>query len=241
MFAINARVHGLSPVEVPLDARFALDTEAMLRAIAEHRPNLVFLATPNNPTGNAFDDDAIESIVRAAPDALVVIDEAYAAFAGRSLGSSCDRHDNVAVLGTLSKVGLAAARVGWARLHPALAAEVDKVRQPYNLNRLSETGAALALTEIAPVLDAQIADIVRARDALGTALAAVPGLTVHPSRANFFLVRVDGDAAAFAARLAARGVGVRAFGDPLLSGCVRITVGTPDENAALLRALDDAG
>jgi histidinol-phosphate aminotransferase len=239
MYRITALAHGLEPVEVPLLPDFSLDVPAMQAAIAAHRPSLVFLATPNNPTGNAFTDDAIRAVIESAPESLVVIDEAYAAFAGRSLSAWCDAYPNVALLGTLSKIGLAAIRLGWVRLPTALAAEVEKARQPFNLNALSQTVAALALGPLAPELDAHVAAIVAERTRLGRALAELPGVHVAPSDANFFLLRFDADPGPLVARLAAEGIAVRYFAGhgAALDRCVRVTVGTPAENDALLAAL----
>lgn len=243
MYRISALAHGVEPVEVPLGARFALDVDAMRSAMERTRPNIVFLASPNNPTGNAFDDEAIEAVVRAAPDALIVIDEAYRAFAGRTLADWTKRFDNVAVLGTLSKIGLAAARVGWLRVSPALAAEIDKARQPFNLSALAQRVATLALGELAHVLREHVRDIVRERTRLGTELARIGSLEIYPSAANFFLVRHDGDTPALVARLADSGILVRSFHahGGALAHHVRITVGTPPENDRLLRALRARG
>lgn len=239
MYRITALAHGLEPVEVPLGPGFALDVPAMRAAIAEHRPNLVLLATPNNPTGNTFADDDLRAVIDAAPESLVVLDEAYAAFAGRSLSSWCDQYPNVGLLGTLSKIGLAAARVGWARVPRALAAEIEKARQPFNLNSLSQAAGALALGELRAELDAHVAAIVAERARLGAALVLLRGVHVTPSNANFFLVRFDADPAPVVRELAAAGIAVRAFSGhgPALEHQVRITVGTPRENDALLTVL----
>ncbi len=153
MYRHNAVVSGHRFVGVPLNDDFSLNVDAMLAAIAEERPNVVFLATPNNPTGNAFAPEAVEAIAKHATESLVVIDEAYAPFAGRTLASLADSHPNVAVMGTLSKVGLAGARVGYARVPSEIAADVDKARQPFNLSTLTLAAAELALTELAPILE----------------------------------------------------------------------------------------
>ncbi|MFW5875228.1 MAG: histidinol-phosphate transaminase [Myxococcota bacterium] len=240
MFGLGARVHGLDPVPVPLGAQWQLDLPAMLGAVEREQPNLIFLASPNNPTGNAFDEASLRALVESAPGSLVVIDEAYAPFSGRTFGAWRARHPNLAVLGTLSKIGFAAARVGWIRMHPELAQEVDKARQPFNLNTLSQETARLALTELWPTLEDQIAAVVRERARLARALAEVPGLRVWPSDANFLLVQVrEGDAGELARALRERHVGVRHFGEAHgpLAGHVRITVGTPQENRRLLDAL----
>ncbi len=239
MYRVSALAHGVEPVEVPLGPRWALDLDAMRSALDRTRPNIVFLASPNNPTGNAFDDEAIEAIVRVAPGALVVIDEAYRAFAGRTLADWTKRFDNVAVLGTLSKIGLAAARVGWVRVAPALAREIDKARQPFNLSALSQRVATLALGELAHVLREHVREISRERTRLGTELARIPSLEVYPSAANFFLLRHDGDTPGLVARLAESGILVRSFHAQggVLAHHLRITVGTPPENDRLLAAL----
>jgi histidinol-phosphate aminotransferase len=167
------------------------------------------------------------------------VDEAYGPFASRSLYTWCDRYPQVGTLGTLSKIGVAAARVGWVRLHAELAAEVEKVRQPFNLNALSQVTAELALGELAGVLDEQVASIIAERARLVAGLESDPRLHVYPSEANFVLVRVSGDSQALADDLLARGVAVRSFqkyGGRLV-GHLRITVGTPSENEALLEAL----
>lgn len=239
MFAASARVAGLTPLKVPLDARFQIDVPATLAAIAEARPALAFFATPNNPTGNAFETEALEAIVRAMPDGLVVIDEAYGAFSSRgTLASWVERFPNVGVMGTLSKIGLAALRIGWIRVRPELARELDKVRLPYDLPTPTQVMGALALTELAPEIDAHVAAIVRERTRLIAALAARPGLEVLPTDANFVLVR-HARAAEIHRGLEARGVRVRAFASsPRLASHLRITVGTPAEDDLLLAALD---
>ena len=240
MFRITALAHGLAPVAVPLDARFQLDVDAMRAAIETHTPNLVLLATPNNPTGNAFRDEDLRVLIESDPAALFVIDEAYGPFAGRTLASWCDQYDNVALLGTLSKVGLAAARVGWCRLPRALATEVDKARQPYNLNALSQAVALLALDELAGVLDEHVRRVVAERTRLLAALAKRPGLVTHPSDANFVLVRHEGAIGTLAAALESDGIAVKHWASGPLAGHARITVGTPAENDRLLEALDRA-
>ena len=228
-------------VEVPLSEGFALDLPAMRAAIRARRPNLIFLASPNNPTGNAFSDEDLGAVVDAAPDALVVIDEAYAPFAGRSLGGWVRRHDNVAVLGTLSKIGLAGLRLGWLRARPEIVQEVEKARPPYNLATPTQVAAELLLREHGPALDAQVARIVDERARLVAALGERRGLRAFPTAANFVLVEVE-EAGAVHAALLERGVQVRRFATlPRLARHLRITVGTPEEDDALLAALDALG
>ncbi|MBW2461211.1 MAG: histidinol-phosphate transaminase [Deltaproteobacteria bacterium] len=243
MYRHNGTVSGMRPVAVPLGPDFSLDASAMAAAVLECRPNLIFLASPNNPTGNAFADEAINEVIDAAPDALVVIDEAYAPFAGRSLGALVDDRPNVALMGTLSKVGLAGARVGFCRLPPSLAAHVDKARQPYNLSSLSLCAAELALTDLSAVLEGQVAAIVEERGRLESALREYAELRPLPSAANFILTEVEGRNAAARVAVALRkaDIAVRAFPAPgPLAKHLRITVGTPDQNDALLAALPAA-
>ncbi len=239
MFAASARVAGLTPVRVPLDERFQIDVEATLAAIAHERPALAFFATPNNPTGNAFATDALDAIVRAMRDGLVVIDEAYGAFSSRgSLSAWVEHSPNVGVMGTLSKIGLAALRIGWIRVRSELARELDKVRLPYDLPTPTQVMGSLALTELAPEIDAHVAAIVAERARLIRGLSARAGIEVLPTDANFILVR-HARAAEVHRGLEERGVRVRAFaGHARLASHLRITVGTPAEDDALLAALD---
>jgi len=238
MYAASARLQGFEVVQVPWAPGFALDVPAMLAAIEAHRASLVFVATPNNPTGNAQEDAALEALVRGAPSTLIVIDEAYAAYRGRDHRDWLHRFDNVALLGTLSKIGLAAARVGWVRARPELAAELEKVRLPYNLALPSQLVAATVLGELGHVLDAQIASVVAERSRLMPLIGAL-GFAPYPSDANFVLVDCGAPERArqVHAGLLAREIRVRAFASGPLVSALRITVGTPDENDELLAAL----
>jgi histidinol-phosphate aminotransferase len=239
MYRITALAQGLEPRAAPLDADWGLDRETMLEAIETHRPSLVFLATPNNPTGRVYDDRDLEAIIQAAPDSVIVVDEAYAPFARRSWFDWCDRFDNLVVLGTLSKVGLAAARIGWGRMHPDLAREVDKTRAPFNLSVFAQTLGELALTELAPVLQSHVDAVIEERGRLHAALDAHPRLRVYPSDANFLLAEIATDPDELVRRLREEHeIAIRGFGhEGRLAGHVRITVGRPDENDRLLDAL----
>ena len=237
MYRMNALYAGMRCVGVPLAADFTLDVDAMLAAIARERPALVFLASPNNPTGNRFATADVLRLVRAAPG-LVVVDEAYAAYAGESLLARIGEFPNLLVLRTLSKIGMAALRLGYAVAAPEWIAELNKVRQPYNLNALTQAAAQVLLSEAAAV-DGQVASVVAERGRLAAALAGLPGVEVFPAHANFVLARVP-DAPAWFARLAAAGILVKNLhgAHPLLAHCLRITIGTPAENDALLSALE---
>ena len=239
MYDLSTRLAGSTYVPVPLAADLSLDLPAMLAAIERHRPAIVWLAYPNNPTGNCFERADVEAILAAAPG-LVVLDEAYQPFALDSWMDALPRHDNLVVMRTVSKLGLAGIRIGYMAAAPRWIAEFDKVRPPYNVSVLDEAAAEFALEHL-DVLLAQAARLREDRARLAAALAAIPGVAVFPSRANFLLVRV-GDSTAVAAGMRERGVLIKDVGrmHPLLAGCLRLTVGTPAENAAMLEALRGA-
>ncbi|MEI2415465.1 histidinol-phosphate transaminase [Orrella sp. JC864] len=237
-FEMAARLDHARFVGVPLTADFQIDPQALLAAIAREQPKVVFLAVPNNPTGSLWPDEVIEQVLQAAPG-LVVVDEAYQPFAGRSWMPRLMEHPNLVVLRTVSKIGLAGLRFGYLAGHPAWVAELDKARPPYNIDLLTQAALTVVLRHKA-VLDEQAARLVADREPLARALAALPGVTVFPSAGNFVLLRVAG-AQALHRALAARRILVRDFSSahPLLADCLRVSVGTPDENAALLAALQD--
>ena len=242
MYAMSAQLQGLAFHGVPLTADFELDRAAMLDAMAAHRPSIVYLAYPNNPTANLWDDETIEAIVQAqgAQGGLVVMDEAYQPFASRSYIDRIARHSHVLLMRTLSKFGLAGVRLGYMLGPKELIAEIDKVRPPYNVSVLNYECALFAL-EHADVFAAQAADIRAQRAALTEGLTALPGVHPFPSDANMILVRVPDAQKAFDG-LKARGVLVKNVSKmhPLLANCLRLTVGTADENAQLLAALKAA-
>lgn len=239
MYAMSAQLQGLSFVGVPLTADFELDESAMLAAIEQHRPAIVYLAYPNNPTGNLWDDSAIERIIelQGAQGGLVVMDEAYQPFASRSYLGRLGRHGHVLLMRTLSKFGLAGVRIGYMVGPQALIAEVDKVRPPYNVSVLNAECALFALAH-ADVFAQQAQHIRAERDGLLRDLAALPGVTPFPSQANMILVRVPDAAASFDGMKRA-GVLVKNVSKmhALLHNCLRLTVGTPDENQRMLAAL----
>ena len=237
MYQMSAKFAQLEFVGVPHRADLTLDVDAMLAAIAEHKPAIVYLAYPNNPTGTLYPDADIERIIAAAQGGLVVIDEAYQPFAQESwIGRVLD-YENVVVMRTVSKLGLAGIRLGYLAGAPAWLNEFDKVRPPYNVNVLTQAAAEFMLDHV-DVLEAQAAQLREERAKLAAALAALPGTTVFPSAANFLLVRMPDADAAFNALLNAK-VLVKNVGKmhPLLANCLRLTVGAPDENAQMLAAL----
>jgi histidinol-phosphate aminotransferase len=240
MYRLAAIAAGMRYAGLALREDFTLDGEALLAAIARERPALTWIAYPNNPSGNLFPREAILAAVQASPG-LVVVDEAYYPFAGgASLVDELGNHPNLLVVRTVSKLGLAGLRVGVAIGPPGWMHELDKLRMPYNVSSLSAAAAELLLDH-REVFDRQAADIVRERARLEGALDAMPGARRFPSAANFILVRVPDGPRAFEA-LRERGILVRTFhgSHPLLAHCLRLTVGTPDENTRMLEALAPA-
>ena len=239
MYGLSAQLQGLRFIGVPLTADFELDEAAMLAAIAKERPSLIYLAYPNNPTANLWDDVVIERIIQAAGQlgALVVMDEAYQPFSSKSYMDRLARHSHVLLLRTLSKFGLAGVRIGYLMGPVALIAEIDKVRPPYNISVLNYECALFAL-EHRDEFAGQARTLVAQRTALFEALQALPGVKAWKSDANMMLVRVA-DAAKTFDGMKARGVLIKNISGlhPLLSSCLRITVGTPDENVLMMNAL----
>ena len=242
MYAMSAQLQGLAFHGVPLTANFELDEAAMLDAIAQHRPSIVYLAYPNNPTGNLWDDAVIENIIEAqgAQGGLVVMDEAYQPFASRSYIDRLAQHSHVLLMRTLSKFGLAGVRLGYMLGPKDLIAEIDKVRPPYNISVLNCECALFAL-EHADVFAEQASVLRSERTRLLAALAALPGVMPFPSEANMILVRVPDAARAFEGLVASK-VLVKNISKmhPLLANCLRLTVGTPQENTLMLAALKES-
>jgi histidinol-phosphate aminotransferase len=240
MYDLSSRFDGCRFVGVPLAEDFSAPRDALLAAIAAHRPAVVFVSWPNNPTGNLFDRATVEAVLDAAPG-LVVLDEAYLPFAQDTWLPQLVRRPNLLVLRTFSKMGLAGIRLGYLCGDPAWIAEFNKVRPPYNVNVLTLAAADFMLDRRA-LLDEQAALLRAERERLLGRLRALPGVTAFGSAANFILFRLAGGSAAadrVFAQLKARGILIknRAHVHPLLAGCLRVTVGAPAENDAFLTAL----
>ncbi|TNF37239.1 MAG: histidinol-phosphate transaminase [Gammaproteobacteria bacterium] len=237
MYKMIATFVGMDYVGVPLCEDFSLDMEAMLAAIKQHEPALIFLAYPNNPTGNLFDATDIESIIRASRG-LVVVDEAYHPFACTSFMSRLVEFDNLLVMRTVSKMGLAGLRLGLLAGAPRWLNEFDKVRLPYNINVLTQVSALFAL-EHANVFEQQAEIIRQQRQWLYDELSAMNSITVYPSRANFILLKLhSADATEVFNQLKTQGILIKNLNSAggMLSNCLRITVGTPQENQSFIRA-----
>jgi histidinol-phosphate aminotransferase len=237
MYAMNATFFGLRAVPVGLRDDFSLDAAAFVKAVREYKPAVVYIAYPNNPTGVLYPEKDVLEIIKAS-EGLVVLDEAYHAFARKSFMPRLAEFPNLVVMRTVSKLGLAGIRLGYLAARPEWVEQFDKVRQVYNVNVLTQAAAQFMLERL-DVLEEQAARIRQERDLLGKNLAALKGVTVFPSEANFFLIRVP-DADRVFESLKSQGVLVRNLNSPALKNCLRVTVGTPDENRILITALKEA-
>jgi len=236
MYGMNATLTGMRAVPVPLREDFSFDADAFVARLKTERPALVYLAYPNNPTGVLYPEADVVKVIEAC-EGLVVIDEAYHVFAGKTFMGRLREFPNLLVLRTVSKLGLAGIRLGYLAGRPEWIAELNKVRQAYNVNVLTQA-AALFVLERLEVLEGQAARIRSEREILKKNLLGLKGVTVFPSQANFFLIRVP-DADRTFEGLRRQGVLVRNL-HPGVKGCLRVTVGTPDENRVLLTALREA-
>ncbi len=239
MYSMIATFAGMKFVPVSLAPDFALDMAVMRQTIATYKPAVVFLSYPNNPTGNLFNADDIETIIRET-EGLVVVDEAYHPFCQQSFLDRLAHYDNLLVLRTFSKLGLAGLRLGVLVGASRWLHEFDKLRLPYNINSLTQASVRFALDH-AEILEAQAAQIRKDRESLLRALTALPGVRPWPSAANFILFQVEGRSATDVyEHLRHRHVLIKNLdtaGGPL-RGCLRVTVGSPSENAAFLAALE---
>ena len=241
MYSRSAQFAGMDFVGVKLKPDFSLDMEAMLAAIALHQPAVVFLAYPNNPTGNLFAVEDIEAILHALGEhGIAVLDEAYQPFARQTFMDRLGDFENLVVMRTVSKLGLAGIRLGYMTAAPRLLAEFEKVRPPYNVNVLTQVAAEFVLDHV-EILDEQADRINAERGRLAAELAALPGVEVFPSSANFISLRVP-DAAAVCEKLALERVLVKNLSKMhgMLANCIRVTVSTPEENSAFLNSLKGA-
>ena len=246
MYAMSAQLQGLKFVGVDLTAEFELDLPAMLAAIAQHKPAITYLAYPNNPSANLWDESAMAQIIAAAGaiGGLVVLDEAYQPFSSKTyldtIRAKPESHQHVLLMRTLSKFGLAGVRMGYMLGPKALIAEIDKVRPPYNISVLNYECALFAL-EHTDVFVQQAKELVAERAMLFQAFAKMPQVKAFKSEANMILLRVP-DAQKTFDGLKARGVLVKNISKmhPLLANCVRLTVGTAEENAILVDALQSS-
>ncbi len=239
IYEFVARTHGANVVEIGRREDFALDTDAVEEALAAGA-KLMFLASPNNPTGNAASREELERVL--SHGAVIVVDEAYAEFAGGSFVSLAADHDNLIVTRTFSKwAGLAGLRAGYGVFPPAVAEAIRKIKMPYNMN-VAAQAAILASLEDEVALTENVKVIVEERERMARTLAGFAWLRVYPSQANFLLCQVQGRAAtAVQAQLRKRGVLVRHFDSPGVRGCLRISVGRPEDTDRLVKAMSEIG
>lgn len=238
MYKMIATFTGMTYVGVPLTEDFALDVSATLSAIKAHQPALVFLAYPNNPTGNSFDAEAIKAIIEAAPG-LVVVDEAYYAFASDSFIPLLGIYDNLLVMRTFSKLGMAGLRLGFLAGSAAWLSQLEKLRLPYNVGVLPQLVAETMLAHHEVLLQ-QAEQIKSDRQWLFERLVGTVDVRAYPSEANFILFRVSRATQVFEG-LKQRGVLIKNLngGHPALTDCLRVTVGTPEQNERFIAALQD--
>jgi histidinol-phosphate aminotransferase len=238
MYRLSARVRGQRVLEVPLDDTWDLPESSIAAALRVAEPHVIFVSSPNNPTGNRMAFERLSALVELAKNSLVVIDEAYIDYSDRDQLELYRKYENVAVLRTLSKIGFAALRVGWIIARPGIIRELDKVRPPYNLSTLSQRLAALAVTELAPEIQRGVAAVVGERQRLTARLAELPGVRATPSQANFLWLESATPAETIFRELGAAGILVRSFHNRggRLARAIRVTIGTAAENDAFLSA-----
>ena len=233
MYRHNAELYGMNYVGVPLNEDFTLDLPAVLSAIDKHQPALIFIAYPNNPTGVCFRREEVEAIIRAARG-IVVVDEAYGAFSRDSFLPQAGSVENLVVMRTISKIGFAGLRIGYAAGSPAVMDELAKILPPYNMNQLSLATAKFALQHH-DVIQTTIDILKTERERVFNELSAIGRLKALPSEANFITVRVPDADALFNTLKENRILIKKLHGThPLLAQCVRITIGSPEQNDAVL-------
>ncbi len=236
MYAIIAQGMGLKPQAHPLDDQWDFKAAPFLETLKKSQARIAFISYPNNPTGNCFSAPEVQKVIENFPG-IVVVDEADHDFARKSFLSELPMHNTLIVLRSLSKIGLAALRVGYAVADPLIIEQIDKIRLPYNSNTLSQSLTDRLLNHFAPV-QKQIDALLTERERMIRKLSEFKSLTVFPSDANFILFRVEQDAEAIFKRLMENGILIRNLSShPRLKNCLRVTIGTPDENRSFLDQL----
>jgi len=236
MYEITSRALAQDVISVPLSADFDLDADLMIKIVKSNKAKVIFLACPNNPTGNRFSDIAIRKILDKA-DAAVVIDEAYFSFSGKTYLPLAKKYPNMIILRTLSKIGFAGLRVGVLVASESIVTELNKLRLPYNINSLSQAVAVSALKH-RDVLNSQISLLISERKKLYNAFSKLPGVTAYPSETNFIMIRTAADATVIHRKLKQAGILIKNLSKPgPLKNCLRVTIGTPEENKEFLSTL----
>ncbi len=239
MYGIIAKGLGLNPQTLPLNDRWNFEADSFLKILKDIKARVVFFSYPNNPTGNCFSEKEIQKVIEHFPG-IVVLDEAYYDFAQKTFVEEMARHNNLILLRSLSKIGLAALRIGFGVADPRIIEQINKVRLPYNANTISQAFAAQVLNDFTPV-QKQIDTILKERNRLMDALSKIEALTVFPSHSNFILFRVDKPGCNVFRKLVENGILIRDLGaHPRLNHCFRVTLGTQEENDRFLRQLKNA-
>ncbi len=240
MYSVSSTITGKRYVEVPLKADFSLDCDAMLKAISEHNPSCIFLAYPNNPTGNLFAEKDIEKIIDAS-NGVVVVDEAYLPFAGKTFIDRLDEYENLLIMRTMSKVGMAGLRFGMLVGNQDWIEQFDKIRPPYNINSLTQASVEFSLANI-DFFESGAEKIIEERTRVYSQLTQLSGLQVFPSDANFILFRSNTmPARQIFEGLLERHILIKFLHKPgaMLEQCLRVTVGTEQENNLFLGSMKD--
>ena len=237
MYDITSRALDQKVVSVPLTRDFDLDAELMLKKARESKAKVIFLACPNNPTGNRFSDRALRKILDDT-NAAVVIDEAYFSFSGRTFLPLLKKHPNMIILRTLSKIGFAGLRIGVLIASEKVVGELNKIRLPYNINVLSQAVAVAALKR-RRALERHISLLISEREKLYNNLSKLPGVTAYPSETNFITFKIAADASIVHQLLKQNGILVKNLSKAgPLKNCLRVTIGTPEENREFLKTLN---
>jgi len=242
MYGIISQALGEKGIAIPLDKEFDLDFDRIFKAIKREKPKLIFLSSPNNPTGNCFSAERILKIIEASSfvtrhSSLVVVDEAYQPFSSeKGFLPLLKDYENLVIMRTLSKIGLAGLRVGFLIADTEIVSEVNKVRLPFNLNSFSQAVATEALKN-KRTTKSYIKSIISERGRLFNKLAGINGIMPYPSEANFILFKVKNSDKVYQ-KLLKKGVLVRNM-KGVVNGCLRVTVGTKNENDSFLKALKE--
>jgi histidinol-phosphate aminotransferase len=239
MYELTARALSQDVISVPLGKDFSLNPDKIIKKAKTAQARIIFLASPNNPTGNRFSDEAILKILTKT-NAAVVIDEAYFSFSRKTFLPVLKDHPNMIILRTLSKMGFAGLRIGLLTASQKLIDQLNKIRLPYNINALSQAVAVAALRR-RDLLNMQISLLISERQRLYNALAQINGVTVYPSETNFILFRTTTNADRVYEKLKHAGILIKNVNKPgLLRDCLRVTIGTPAENKIFLAELEKA-
>jgi histidinol-phosphate aminotransferase len=236
MYEITSRALAQNAVTVPLNDNFDLDADLVLKKAKERKAKVIFLACPNNPTGNRFSDNEIRKVLDNA-NAAVVIDEAYFSFSGKTYLPLLKQYPNMIILRTLSKIGFAGLRIGVLTASQTIVDELNKIRLPYNINSLSQAVAITALKH-KDVIKRQISLLISERERLYNAVSKLPGVVAYPTETNFIMIRTAADASGIHRKLKQAGILIKNLSKPgALKNCLRVTIGTPEENREFIVGL----